>query len=48
MVSFHRIMKSVECPVPECPEISHSAGSMQEHFMYRHFFSKVAVLQEGR
>ena len=30
-----------------CPKKALIAGKMQEHFMYRQFFSKVAVLQEG-
>ena len=30
-------MMSVECPVLGCTEISHSAGRMREHFLYRHF-----------
>ena len=28
--------------------MAHSAGRMRENFMYIHFSSKVAVLQEGR
>ena len=33
VVSFPRILKSVELPVPGCPEIFHSADRMREHFM---------------
>ena len=38
----------VDFPVLVCPEISHIAGRMREHFVCRNFRSKVAVLQEGR
>ena len=47
VVSFTSILKSVECPVSGCQEMYHSVGRMRENFMYRHFRSKVAVLQEG-
>ena len=47
VVSFPRVLKKVKCPVPGCPAIAHSVGRLQEHFMYRHFQSKVAVVQEG-
>ena len=48
VVSFPRILKLVDCPLPGCPEKAGSAGRMWEHFMYRHFRLKVVVLQEGR
>ena len=48
MVYFPRVLKTVICPVLGCPEIAHSAGRMRENFMYRHFFARIAVVQEGR
>ena len=33
--------------VPECPVVVYSAGRIRENFMYRHFRSNVAVVQEG-
>ena len=48
VVSFPRLLKTVRCPVPGCPAVAHSAGRMREHFMYRYFFARIAVVQEGR
>ena len=48
VVSFHRVLKTSRYPVTGCPEVAHSAGQMREHFMYRHLFSWIAVVQEGR
>ena len=48
VLSFPRILKSVDFLVSGCSEISHSAGPMSENFMCRNFRSEVAVLQEGR
>ena len=48
LASFPWILKSVECPVTRFPEISYNTGWMLEHFMYRHFLSKVTVLKEGK
>ena len=48
MVSFLMIMKLVEFPVQRCPVISHIAGRMKEHSMYRHFRLKVVVLHYFR
>ena len=31
-----------------CPEVAHIAVRLQEHFMYPHFQSQVAVIQEGK
>ena len=45
--SFPRILKLVESPVPGCTEKAHISGRMRGNFMYGHFRSKVAVLQEG-
>ena len=47
VVSFPRILKLVECPVIGCTAKAHSAGSMQENFMYRHLHPKVSVMHEG-
>ena len=38
----------MRCPVPGCPSVVHSAVRMREHFMYRHLFSWIAGVQEGR
>ena len=48
MMSFPRIFQLVRCPVPGCSTIAHSAGRLLEHFMFRHFWSQIAVVQEGR
>ena len=48
MVAFPRVMKAVRCPVTGCPEVAHSAGWLREHFIYRHFFLRVVVVQEGK
>ena len=32
--------------MPGFLEVSHVAGRLREHFMYRHFRSKVAVVKE--
>ena len=34
--------------MPGCLAVAHSAGRMRENFMYRHFFARIAVVQEGR
>ena len=48
VVSLSWVLKMVRCPVTGCPEVAHSAGQLREHFMYRHFFSMIAVVQEGK
>ena len=48
VVSFPKIIQSVRCPVPGCPARAHSARRLREHFMFRHFRSQIAVVQEGR
>ena len=48
MVFFPKVLQEVICPVPGCPSVAHSAGRLCEHFMFRHFRSKVAVVQEGK
>ena len=45
VVSFPQVLKTVICPVPVFPSVAHSVGRMREHFMYRHFFSGIAVAQ---
>ena len=47
LVSFSRVLQEVNFPVPGCPRVAHIAGRLCEHFMYRHFRSKVTVVQEG-
>ena len=48
VVSFARVMKAVICLVVGCLSVAHSEGRMMEHFTYRHFFSRIAVVQEVR
>ena len=48
VVSFPRVLKTVTCPVTDCPEVAHTAGRMRENFMYRHLFARIAVVKEGR
>ena len=31
-----------------CPEVVHSTGRLRKNFMYRQFFSRIAVVQEGK
>ena len=47
VMSFPRVLKSVKSPVPWCLAVAHSTGLIWENFMYRHFWSQVAVVQEG-
>ena len=47
VVSFPRVLQTVKCPVPGCTLVAHSAGRLRENFMYHHFSSKVAAVQEG-
>ena len=47
VVSLSRVIHSVRCPMPGCPEVAHSAGKLHDHFIYRHFWSQVVVVQEG-
>ena len=46
MVSFPWLLKLVVCPVYGCPVRVINPGRLREHFMYRHWKSKVAILQE--
>ena len=43
-----RILQSVICLVLGCPTRAHSAERLQEHFMFRHFWSQIVVIQEIR
>ena len=46
-VSFPRILKSVEFPVEGCPARAKNPERLREHFVFRHWKSKVAIFQEG-
>ena len=46
-VSFPCILKLVDCPVEGCPAKEKRPGMLREHFIFRHWESKVAILQEG-
>ena len=46
-VSFQQILKSVDCPVEGCPARAKTPGRLRKHFMYRHWKSKVSIMQEG-
>ena len=48
VVSFPKFPEEVRYPVPGCPTVAHSAGGLREHFMFRHFISKLEVGQEGK
>ena len=39
-------MKSVARPVGGCPETVHKPGILREKFMYRHWKSKIEILQK--
>ena len=43
-VSFPRILKLVDCPVEGCLASTKTPGRLREHFIYRHWNSKVAIL----
>ena len=46
VVSFPRILTVVTCPVEGCPERAHNPGWLREHFIYRHWKSKIVILGE--
>ena len=48
MVSFPWLLKTMRFPILGCPEVAHSLVQMREHFIYMHFFARIAVMQEGR
>ena len=45
VVSFPRLLQTVKCLVPRCPAVVRSVGRIQEHFVYRHFWYKVVMVQ---
>ena len=48
VVSLPWVLNMVKCPVTGCTAVAHSVGRLRKHFMYRHFCSRVAVVQEGK
>ena len=48
VVSFHRVIKEVKCPMTGCPAVAHSAVRLHKHLMYHNFRYKVAAVQEGK
>ena len=42
------MLKTVRCLITGCTDVAHSAGRLREHFMYRNFFLRIAVVQEGK
>ena len=46
-VSFPRILNLMDYSVKGCPAKEKAPGRLREHFMFRHWKSKVAILQEG-
>ena len=46
-VSFLRILNLAECPVEGCPPRVKKPVRLRENFMFRHWKSKVTILQEG-
>ena len=45
VVYFPQVLKKVRCPITNCPSVVHITGRLREHFMYRHFFSRIVVVQ---
>ena len=48
VVYFLQVLNTVHCLVLGCLAILHRAGRLQEHVMYRHYHSRIVVVQEGR
>ena len=48
MLSSPWVLKMMRCPVTGFLSVVHSAGRLREHFMYRQFFSRIVVVQEGK
>ena len=48
LVSFPMVLHSARCLVPGFPAVAHSVGRLREHFMFRQFWSQIAVVQEGK
>ena len=46
-VSLPQILKSVECRLEGCLARAKKTGRLREHFMYRHWKLRVAIMQEG-
>ena len=46
-VSLPRIFKSMEFPVEVCLARANTPGRLRDNFMYQHWKSKVAIMQEG-
>ena len=46
VLSLSRVLKLVRCKVLGFPAVAHSAGRMKDHFMFRHFQSRIVVVQE--
>ena len=42
------MLKLERLPVTGCPEVAHSADRLRKNFMYRKFFSQIAVAQDGK
>ena len=47
VVSYPRVLKSVECPVYGCLSMANNLGRLRENFMYRNWKAKIVILQEG-
>ena len=45
-VSFHWILKLVDCPVEGCPAKEETPGRLKENFMFCHWKLKVDIMQE--
>ena len=48
VVSFPKVIQELRCLVPRFPAVAHSVGKLRERLMFRHFISKVAIVQEGK
>ena len=48
MVYFPWVLNKARLPVTGCTAVAHSVCWLRENFMYRHFFSWIAVVQEGK
>ena len=48
VVSSPKVLQELICPVPGCPEVAHSAGTLHENFIFCNFRSRVAVAHEGK
>ena len=48
VVTLPKVLKMARCLVIGCPAVAHCAGCLRGNFIYIHFLSRVAVLQEGK